>query len=147
MISAARPGPTHMTRVIADISISVDGFVTGPDAGLDNGMGTGGLALHEWAFSDDPDERRLLHEATGRAGAVILGRTLFDIVDAPGGWSEEVGYGAAEVGKPAFVVVTSSEPSSVRLTGLDWTFVTSGVADAIEAARAARRAGLAGRRS
>jgi dihydrofolate reductase len=39
------------------------------------------------------------------------------------------------VGKPPFVVVTSSPPESVRLTDLDWTFVTTGMADAVAAAR------------
>ena len=55
------------------------------------------------------------------------------------------GYGAGEVGKPAFVVVTSSPPESVRLVDLDWTFVTSGLSDAIAAAR--ERAELASSRS
>ena len=124
-----------MTRIIAEISVSLDGFVTGPDPGPDNGLGTGGEALHTWAFSDDPDERRILREATSRSGAVVLGRRLFDVVDGPGGWDDETGYGAGEVGKPAFVVVTGSPPASVRLTDLDWTFVTTGLADAVTAAR------------
>ncbi|MBG0563978.1 dihydrofolate reductase family protein [Actinoplanes aureus] len=124
-----------MTRIIADISISLDGFVTGPEPGPDNGLGTGGEALHTWAFSADPQDRRLLREATARSGAVVLGRRLFDLVDGPTGWNDETGYGAGEVGKPAFVVVTSSPPESVRLTELDWTFVTTGVPDAVAAAR------------
>jgi dihydrofolate reductase len=135
MSSAAASGLAGMTRIIADISVSLDGFVTGPDPGPDNGLGTGGEALHTWAFSDDPDERRLLREATTRSGAVVLGRRLFDVVDGPGGWDDETGYGAGEVGKPAFVVVTSTPPTSVRLAELDWTFVTTGLADAVAAAR------------
>ncbi|MFJ1996653.1 dihydrofolate reductase family protein [Streptomyces asiaticus] len=124
-----------MTRIIADISVSLDGFVTGPDPGPDSGLGTGGEALHTWAFSDDPDDRRVLREGTARSGAVVLGRRLFDVVDAPGGWDDSIGYGAGEVGKPAFVVVTSSPPESVRLTDIDWTFVTTGLPDAVAAAR------------
>lgn len=124
-----------MSKVIADISMSLDGFVTGPDPGPENGLGDGGEALHTWAFSDDPDDRQVLREATGHSGAVVLGRRLFDVVDAPGGWDDETGYGAGEVGKPAFVVVTSTPPASMRLTDLDWTFVTTGVADAVAAAR------------
>ncbi|MEU3684495.1 dihydrofolate reductase family protein [Streptomyces sp. NPDC030592] len=104
-----------MTHIIADISISLDGYVTGPDPGPGNGLGTGGEALHTWAFSDDPEERRIVRETTARSGAV--------------------GYGAAEVGRPAFVVVTGSKPESVRLTGLDWTFVTTGLSDALAVAR------------
>lgn len=124
-----------MTRIIADISVSLDGFVTGPDPGPDNGLGTGGDALHTWAFSDDPDDRRILREATARSGSVVLGRRLFDVVDGPNGWNDETGYGAGEVGTPAFVVVTGSAPESVRLTGLDWTFVTTGLPDAVATAR------------
>ena len=124
-----------MTRILADISVSLDGFVTGPDPGPENGLGIGGEALHTWAFSEDPDAQRILREATGRSGAVVLGRRLFDVVDGPGGWNDETGYGAGEVGKPAFVVVTSSPPASVRLTDLDWTFVTTGLSDAVAAAR------------
>lgn len=133
-----RAGPWHrsnMTRVVADISVSLDGFVTGPDAGPDNGLGDGGEALHAWAFSDDPDDARMLREATAASGAVVLGRRLFDIVDGPNGWNDEVGYGAGEVGRPSFVVVTSAPPEAVRLTELDWTFVTTGISDAISAAR------------
>ncbi|MEV4019514.1 dihydrofolate reductase family protein [Nonomuraea angiospora] len=124
-----------MTRVIADISLSLDGFVTGPDPDPDNGLGIGGEALHTWAFSDDPDDRRILREATARSGAVILGRRLFDVIDGPKGWNDDSGYGAREVGKPAFIVVTNSPPQSVRLTDLDWTFITTGLPDAVAAAR------------
>src|SRR4051812_36397366 len=107
-----------MTRILADISVSLDGFVTGPDPGPASGLGTGGAALHTWAFSDDPVDRRVLRDGTARSGAVVLGRRLFDLVDGPDGWDDTVGYGAGEVGKPPFVVVTSSAPQSVRLTGL-----------------------------
>lgn len=124
-----------MTRIVADISVSLDGFVTGPDPGPDNGLGTGGEALHTWAFSDDPADRQVLRDATRRSGAVVLGRRLFDVVDGPNGWDEQTGYGAGEVGKPAFVVVTSTPPESLRLTELDWTFVTTGLPDAVAAAR------------
>jgi dihydrofolate reductase len=91
--------------------------------------------LHSWAFSDDPDDRQVLRDGNARSGAVVLGRRLFDVVDGPGGWNDEVGYGAGEVGKPALVVVTSTRPESVRLTDLDWTFVTTGLADAVAIAR------------
>lgn len=134
-----------MTRVVADITVSLDGFVTGPDAGPGNGLGTGGEPLHTWAFSDDPDDQLILRRSTERSGAVVMGRHLFDIIDGPGGWNDEVGYGAAEVGKPAFVVVTSAPPTEIRLTGLDWTFVTTGLADAVASARARAEAASAAR--
>ncbi|MDR4534107.1 dihydrofolate reductase family protein [Glutamicibacter sp. PS] len=120
--------------VIADISVSLDGFVTGPNPGLENGLGDGGSALHRWAFSDNPQEQQLVARATERSGAVVLGRKLFDIVDGPGGWNEEVGYGASLAATPPFVVVTSQPPRSVRLSQLDWTFSTGGLAEAISMA-------------
>jgi len=134
-----------MARIIADISVSLDGFVTGPDAGPDNGLGTGGEPIHAWAFSDDPDDARIMREATARSGAVVLGRHLFDVVDAPLGWNDDVGYGAREAGRPAFFVVTRRPPESVRLSELDWTFVTTGLADAIDAARQHTEAAAAAR--
>lgn len=134
-----------MTRITADISMSLDGFVTGPDPGPDNGLGTGGEALHTWAFSADPDDQRYLREGTARSGAVVLGRRLFDVVDGPDGWDDETGYGAREVGRPAFVVVTSAPPDSVRLADLDWTFVTTGLPDAVAAARERAEAASADR--
>jgi hypothetical protein len=60
-----------MTRIIADISVFLDGFVAGPDPSPDNGLGTGGEALYTCAFSDDPDGRRVLREGTARSGAVV----------------------------------------------------------------------------
>lgn len=124
-----------MTRIIADISVSLDGFVAGPAPGPEGGLGVGGDALHTWAFSGDPEDRRMLSEGTARSGAVVLGRRLFDVVDGPDGWNDEVGYGAAEVGTPAFVVVTSSVPERVRRADLDWRFVTTGLPDAVALAR------------
>ncbi|MEU6442121.1 dihydrofolate reductase family protein [Streptomyces sp. NPDC047046] len=132
-----------MTRIVADISASLDGFVTGPRPGPRNGLGDGGDALHTWAFSDDPEDRRVLGEGTARSGAVVLGRRLFDVVDGPEGWDDEVGYGAGEVGRPAFFVVTRARPGSVRLAALDWTFVTSGLPAAVAAARARAEAASA----
>src|SRR3954453_2081656 len=104
-----------MTKVIADITMSIDGFVTGPHPDLEHGLGHGGEPLHTWAFSDDPIDAQLLAEGTERSGAVIMGRPLFDIIDGPQGWNDEVGYGAKEAGTPPFFVVTHSKPESMRL--------------------------------
>ena len=123
-----------MTKVVADITISLDGFVTGPEPDLEHGLGHGGEPLHTWAFSDDPVDVAQLRTGTERSGAVIMGRRLFDIIDGPGGWNEDVGYGAGEAGTPPFFVVTHAAPEARRLE-LDFTFVTAGVAAAIEQAR------------
>jgi dihydrofolate reductase len=126
-----------MTKVIADITMSLDGFVTGPDPDLEHGLGHGGEPLHAWAFSDDPVDAEQLRVGTELSGAVIMGRRLFDIVDGPGGWNDDVGYGARETGKPPFFVVTHAAPASRRLVDLDFTFVTDGIASAIEQAKQA----------
>jgi dihydrofolate reductase len=125
-----------MAKVIADITMSIDGFVTGPDSDLEHGLGHGGEPLHEWVFGDDEVDAQVLKESTERSGAVIMGRRLFDVIDGPSGWNDEVGYGATEVGTPPFFVVTHSKPESMRLQ-LDFTFVTDGLASAVRLARAA----------
>ena len=126
-----------MTRVVADISMSLDGYVTGPNAGLHNGLGDGGEPLHAWAMDGDDVDRAVMTEAMERSGAVIMGRRLFDIIDSPDGWNDDVGYGAGQdAPNPPFFVVTHSPPASVRLD-LSFTFVTVGIAAAIEQARAA----------
>jgi dihydrofolate reductase len=125
-----------MTKVVADITMSLDGFVTGPDPGLDQGLGRDGEPLHAWAMSDDQVDRDVLRTATERSGAVVMGRRLFDIIDGPHGWSDEMGYGAHHAARPRFFVVTHAPPDQVRLD-LDFTFVTDGMASAIDQARAA----------
>ena len=125
-----------MAKVIADITMSIDGFVTGPDPDLDHGLGHGGEPLHEWVFSDDEVDAQVLADSTERSGAVVMGRRLFDIIDGPHGWNDEVGYGAKHAGTPPFFVVTHSKPESIRLA-LDFTFVTDGLASAIRLAQAA----------
>lgn len=126
-----------MTKVIADISMSLDGFVTGPDPDLAHGLGHGGEPLHTWAMdSGDPVDAAVLRDATEASGAVIMGRRLFDIIDGPGGWSDDMGYGAAHAATPPFFVVTHQAPDEVRLT-MPFTFVTDGPAAAVEQARAA----------
>jgi len=75
-----------MTRVIADISMSLDGFVTGPDPDVEHGLGHGGEPLHTWAIdSDDEVDVKVLADATGLSGAVVMGRRLFDTIDGPKG--------------------------------------------------------------
>jgi dihydrofolate reductase len=126
-----------MSRVIADITMSVDGFVTGPGADLEHGLGRDAEGLHAWALdSEDPVDRKELESATAASGAVVMGRKTFDTVDGPGGWTTEFGYGADQAGRPPFFVVTSTRPATVRLAeSHDFTFVLDGPAAAIDAAR------------
>ena len=125
-----------MTKVVADITMSLDGFVTGPGADLEHGLGIGGEPLHNWVFQPDDVDTDVLREATDMSGAVVMGRRLFDTVDRPGGWNDEMGYGAGLAATPPFFVLTHSPPAQVRL-GLRFTFVTEGPAAAVEQARPA----------
>ena len=71
-----------MTNVVADISMSLDGYVTGPDPDLEHGLGHGGEPLHTWAVSSRSQvDAEVLHDATEASGAVVMGRRLVDIVD------------------------------------------------------------------
>jgi len=126
-----------MTTVIADITMSLDGYVTGPGADVEHGLGDA-EELHTWVFSNDPVDAEVLEQATAATGAVVMGRRLFDVVDSPHGWNEDMGYGAGQVGTPPFFVVTHSTPRDVRLErelGMRFTFVPA-VSGAIEQARA-----------
>lgn len=123
--------------VLADITMSLDGFVTGPDPGPGNGLGDGGKPLHAWAFDGDSEiDRRVLSDAVQRTGAVVMGRRTFDVVDAPSGWDDEVGYGAGQAATPPVFVLTHRTPDAVRLVSR-FSFVTEGLPVAIEQARAA----------
>ena len=128
-----------MTRIIGDITMSVDGFVTGPGADLEHGLGQDAEGLHAWALdSQDPVDRAEIAHITASTGAVVMGRRTFDTVDAPSGWSEVRGYGADQDGRPPFFVVTSTRPGTVRLADShDIRFVLDGPAAAVRAAREA----------
>jgi dihydrofolate reductase len=112
--------------------------VTGPGADVEHGLGDA-PELHAWVFDGDPVNTQILEGATAASGAVVMGRRLFDTVDAPGGWSKDLGYGADQVGTPPFFVVTHSPPKDVRLErelGLRFTFTTD-LETAIDQARTA----------
>ena len=125
-----------MSKVVADISMSLDGFVTGPGPDLAHGLGRGGDPLHTWALDGSDVDAEVLRESVESTGAVVMGRRLFDIVDGPHGWSDDMGYGAGLAAAPPFFVVTHVAPERVRL-GLRFMFVTQGLDAAIDQARAA----------
>lgn len=85
-----------MGKLVADITMSLDGFITGPDDAPGRGLGEGGEALHNWVMGGpwryDDEARRfapvdvdlgVLQEAMGSIGAGIIGRGMFDVT---GGW-------------------------------------------------------------
>lgn len=124
-----------MTRVICDISMSLDGYVTGPNDGRENPFGDGAETLHDWLRDATTDEDRAILQLLDNAGAVVMGRTSFDKNEGDGGWGEGGPLGDT----PCFVVThhapTRSYPSV-------YTFVTDGVASALERAKQAAGDGI-----
>ena len=120
-----------MTDVVCDISVSLDGYVTGPNDSRESPFGDGGVVLHDWLSTEATDaDRALLEDAAGRTGAVVMGRVGFEKNEGDGGWGEGGPFGDT----PCFVV-THRAPD--REHPPVWTFVTDGVASAVEQARAA----------
>jgi dihydrofolate reductase len=113
-----------MSRVIADITMSLDGYVTGPLADSQHGLGDVD-ELHTWVAEQDPVDTEILERMAATTGAVVMGRRLFEIVDGPNGWTKDMGYGAQQAATPPFFVVTHSAPRHVRLEqelGMRFTF-------------------------
>ena len=128
---------------MTELSMSLDGFVAGPNDGPANPMGDGGLRLFEWynrgdttlplpgtdrAFKISPASAELLREAWGKLGAMVCGRRMFDIAKAWGG--------NPPGGGNCFVVTHTVPPEWVK-EGSPFTFVTDGVESAIRQAKTA----------
>ena len=113
-----------MTRIIAAITTSVDGYITGPDDGPDKGLGEGGERLHywvmggPWSYENEPqvgpegEDATYLNEMTARGGAIVVGRNMYE---ASGHWG-----GKNPFGMPVFVV--THRPEEEPQTG-EFTFV------------------------
>jgi dihydrofolate reductase len=139
--------------LILDISMSVDGFVAGPDPTLDDPLGRGGERLHEWILGlaswrdphgleggeTTPDDD-VVREGLSRTGAVIMGRRMYSGGSGPweqdpkaeGWWGEDPPF-ATEV----FVLTHHPRERKPMPRGNGFTFVTEGIEAALEQARAA----------
>ena len=127
-----------MAKVIADITMSLDGYVTGP---IDDSQSKVEDVdeLQAWVMDQDPVDTEVLERATSATGAVVMGRRLFDIVDRPNVWTKKMAYGAQPAGTLPFFVVTHSAPQDVRLErelGMRFTFVND-LSTAVDQARTA----------
>lgn len=129
-----------MSKVIADITMSLDGYVTAPGADLEHGLGVGGEPIHAWVLEEprSPVDETVLSQSFDRTGAVVMGRRLYDTVDGPHGWNDDIGYGynQDQSAAPPCFVVTHEAPAEVRLKAR-FRFVTGGIAAAIDEAREA----------
>jgi dihydrofolate reductase len=124
-------------KVIADQSMSLDGFSAGPNVGVGNGMGDGGEQLHDWMFSegDGAEINAGVREDTPfnllqRSGAVVVGRRMFDVGVEP--WGENPPFH-----QPVFVLTHRARDPIVKEGGTTYTFVTGGIAAALARAREA----------
>jgi dihydrofolate reductase len=119
-----------MTKVVFDISMSLDGFITASRQTAEEPMGRGGERLHDWAFGVDPRDREVFERGATALGAVIAGRRTYD--DSLPFWGADGPTGPARV--PLFVL-SHDRPDDVP-EGSVYTFV-DGVEPTLDLARAA----------
>jgi dihydrofolate reductase len=121
-----------MSKVLLELSVSLDGFVTGPEVGPGAPLGIGGERLHEWMFAgrsaSDSEAFETAHFS--EIGAVVLGRRMADLGIGP--WGEEPTFHA-----PCFVVTHRPAETIVKKGGTSYIFVTDGIEAALERAREA----------
>ena len=111
-----------MTKIVAAITMSVDGYITGPDDGPDKGLGEGGERLHywvmggPWSYENEPqgqpegEDAEYLNEMMARGGAIVVGRNMYE---AAGHWGDKNPFGM-----PVFVVThrPEEEPETGEFT-------------------------------
>ena len=140
-----------MSHVKAHISISLDGYAAGPNQSPEHPLGEGGEGLHQWAIVTEAWRR--LHGLEGGernadsalvealdegVGAHIMGRRMFGGGEGPwdeswkGWWGDEPPFHA-----PVFVLTHHERAPLEMQGGTTFTFVTDGVASALDQARAA----------
>ena len=135
-----------MSKVIAEISMSLDGCVAGPDPSMEEPLGVGGEQVHEWVVAtsswrdahgqqggEATPESDMLAEVNDGIGVTIMGRKMFsggsgpweDDTNADGWWGPEPPFR-----HPVFVLTHHERETT-------FTFVTDGIESALEQARAA----------
>jgi dihydrofolate reductase len=121
-----------MGKVVYDISMSLDGFITAAGQTPLEPMGAGGERLHDWAFGDDERDREVLSTGLAGTGAVITGRRNY--TDALPWWGADGPTGPARL---PIVVLCHEIPADPPPPGGVYTFVTGGVEQALKRAREA----------
>lgn len=131
-----------MSKVTSDMSMSVDGFITGPNDGLEK-MGEGGERLHQWVYGleswrephgmsggEANRDSEVIEESFKSSGAFVMGRRMFDVGEEP--WGENPPFHG-----PVFVVTHNAREKLVKEGGTTFTFVTDGIESAVKQAKAA----------
>jgi dihydrofolate reductase len=140
-----------MTKVRVDITMSLDGFVAGPNQTLEHPLGENGELLHKWAFAaaswreqhglsggESNADSDVLQESQAATGAVVMGRRMFSGGDGPwagdpranGWWGDDPPFHV-----PVFVVTQHARETETMQGGTSFAFVTAGIEAAIARAR------------
>jgi dihydrofolate reductase len=132
-----------MGKVIFANSVSLDGFIAGPNDSPENGLGDGGEALFAWYNNGDTNmplpgtdmvfrvsraSADMLQEEWGKVGAMVAGRRMFDIAGA---------WGGHPPGGGPCLIMTHNPPKEWVYDGSPFTFVTGGIESAVRQAKQA----------
>ncbi|MGQ0608695.1 MAG: dihydrofolate reductase family protein [Chloroflexota bacterium] len=141
-----------MSKVRAHISVSLDGYVAGPNESMENPLGEGGESLHDWAVAlkswrelqgmeggEENVSNAVVAEENANVGAEIMGRGKFG-PPSRGPWGDDAWRGwwgdDPPFHKPVFVL-THHAREPLTLSDTTFTFVTDGIESALERAREA----------
>ncbi len=128
-----------MSKVVVDMSMSLDGFIAGPNDTPEEGLGKGGERLHEWFINDPEALEKAFGDVEKKTGAVIMGRRTYD--NSIKWWGDKGPVGDV----PCFVLTKKgTEPESYSKI---FTFVNNGIESALELAKKAaggQEIGIAG---
>ena len=134
---------------VHNFALSLDGYVAGPNQGLDAPLGEGGTRLHEWAFATKSFRRmhgldggdgglddRFAAQGVSGIGATIMGRNMFGPVRGPWGDENWTGWWGEDppFHHPVFVLTHHRQPSIAMAGGTTFHFVDNGVEAALERA-------------
>lgn len=140
-------------RLRLKISMSLDGFVAGPNQSVDNPLGIGGMRLHEWVVpltawrsmhgmpgGEVNESSAVVEESTANIGATIMGRNMFG--GHPGAWDANKPWNGwwgdnPPFHHPVFVLTHHLREPLLLQGGTTFTFVTDGIAAALEQAKRA----------
>jgi dihydrofolate reductase len=131
---------------VHNLSMSLDGYVAGPNQDLDNPLGVGGPLLHEWVFKtrtgrqmlgekdgDEGLDDRFMVRGTEGIGATIMGRNMFGPIR--GQWKDEQWTGwwgdDPPFHHPVFVLTHHARPPVSMKGGTTFNFVTDGIEAAL----------------
>ncbi|TDU87941.1 dihydrofolate reductase [Kribbella voronezhensis] len=119
-----------MATVASAMSMSLDGFVTGPNDSRKNPLGEGGEVLHHWLGpTATPEDQAVLQEMVADCGAILMGRRSYDFCVGDGGWGD-----GGPAGRTPCFVLTHQPPAEAPDV---FTFVIDGIESAIAQAKAA----------